>query len=257
MSLVMDPRSARAVSRGGKKKMKKTSSSPIVFELKKGMLKEHLDEVKSLVERWNGELSAPNPFEYQRERHRWGWESAYVPSTETDSDNNHTVRRHLPSRRLWRYHSDWQREINGIMALLPGLQKEARAKLAELSGKETRWKRTEDYLPIALHEAFWSLYHGEVRRWYKFPDLGPPGFAWGAFRIEDTATSEEDGKAVAAEHLRLIGELSQLPGMKDLAESRWRNVCLLQDRMRGLVRTAIKANDILYPCKFCRHLWVP
>ena len=94
--------------------MKKNNTGETVAEIKKERLKKHLNkEVPNLIQEWVKQLNAPEPFAYM-DHDIWGWQSPYRPILKQDPDSNHILRRHLRSRALWRYHTDWEGKLDSI-----------------------------------------------------------------------------------------------------------------------------------------------
>ena len=56
------------------------------------------------------------------------------------------------------------------------------------------------------------------------------------------------------EHRDFVYYISGLKGMKELVEV-WTDVRSLQEQMNSIAIKALKSNDILYRCRFCKHLW--
>jgi len=89
---------------------------------------------------------------------------------------------------------------------------------------------------------------------YKVPD-SKIGLSFGAYLIETSATSTESRNLLEKEHREFIDGIAVIEEMKDLA-SRWSEVTELEEAMRAIVSKALRSNDILYACSFCRHLWI-
>jgi len=82
---------------------------------------------------------------------------------------------------------------------------------------------------------------------------GGLGVAWGAFRIDSTASTEAERKIVEQEHLALVKSVAQLDAMHELVES-WREVERLQRHMtqpgqkdRDVVITGDLSSRAVYP----------
>jgi hypothetical protein len=136
--------------------------SPIVQEVKKEYLKEHLDDVKDLIRKWLPELKAPAPLDEQ-DGH-WGWQSVYRASLEQDLDNNHILRRHLRSRTLWHHHATWERYLDNIWDLANGVRKQA-YEYAERA-KKVQWQYDEVFLNTAAWRGFEEAAQKEIERPY-------------------------------------------------------------------------------------------
>jgi hypothetical protein len=227
--------------------------SPLALEIKKEYLKQHLENVETLIETWIRELNAPAPLA-PREGF-WGWASVYRPVTEQLPDNNHMVRRHLRSRALWNHHTSWEHSLDQVWHLTYEVRKHATVMLAaqKTNSAIQDAEYTEDYAGVALWRGFDLSRGRKAENRYKVPDDGH-GVAYGAYKIELTATSSKQRSAIEKEHWHLTCQLAEPEQMKDLTKI-WREVLRLQERMQTIVDTAVKSRDILYPCRFCRHLW--
>lgn len=224
--------------------------SPVAREMKKEYLKEHLETIKALIGSWMAELYAPEPL--TPSSGIWGWQSVYSPPEENYPDNNHMLRRHLRSRALWSHHSSWQRKLESIWHLTEQVRAEAEAKHKQLSDNK-QWQYTAEYTKVALWKAFDVAFGKGIDEWYKEPDE-QVGLAYGAYKIEVSATSSEERSSIQAEHRELVSFLSQLTTMKQLVEL-WGGVEELQSQMGAIASKALKSGDIFYVCMFCKHLW--
>lgn len=229
---------------------KDIKTSPIARELKKEYLREHLENVKTLIGNWIPQLSAPDPFDISGGL--WGWQTVYRPSVEQDLDNNHILRRHVRSRALWNHHANWEQILEEIWDLADEVREQAEATYAkELINREGEY--TDGYMGVALLKGFDIARSGVLEDLYKLSDERI-GVNYGAYRIETSATVAEACLSVAKEHQALIHHLTALKRMKELAAS-WRKLLKLQEQMQLIARKTLRSNDILYPCRFCRHLW--
>jgi len=229
--------------------MNRLQKSTIVAEIKKEYFKEHLDKVKKLIELWINELSAPPP--YSKEQRR-GWQARYSPATEQNPDNNHMVRKLLKRRTLWRHHTDWEQKLQLIFSLINQAQIAANDIQAKQSSNLQK-VYTSDYLDTALWQGFELASGNKLKLAYKTLDNGK-GIALGGFKIEaETATSGEYN-LIIKEHEGFINEISQMECMKKLVNE-WSDIKSLQESMKTIAKRAVKSNDILYPCGFCKHLW--
>jgi len=222
---------------------------PIAREIKKEYLKGHLDKVVTLVEKWISELRAPILFSKDQLR---GWQEQYSPATEEDSDNNHMLKRHLKSRRLWSHHADWERRLEFTFSLVNLVQTYADDIIAKRLS-ELKIGHTEDYINTALWQGFEIAIGRKSKLPYKMSDTGK-GVIVGGFNIETEATTSEEVALVKEGHRKLCDEVSELGYMTRLA-SEWSEVISLQESMKMLANKALKSMDIFYPCRFCRHLW--
>jgi len=229
--------------------MKKIQTPPLVLEIKKKYLLEHLDEVKKLIETWIGELRAPLPF--SRERH-FELESVYSPASEVDPDRNHILRHHLKSRALWNHHTNWQRSLENIFQLISEIRTRAEELLLEMPLAEKR-DYTEDYLGTALWKAFALTREKKFELNYTIPK-GREGVALGAYLIELSASTLEELNMVIHQHKALVESISSKTGMELLLAEFFRAEDL-EGKMQKIASTALASNNIIYPCKFCKYLW--
>lgn len=241
---------------------KKFVNSDGGIEVRKELLKKHLDEVKNLMHDWQSQLVAPNPFQWDGVNQAWGWQMPYCPSLEQNSDSNHMIRKHFRSRAFWRYHSEWQEMIEEVWHLQNKVREHATEKQEQTEIKRVKdgnakpRKYTIHYLGVAIWKAFELLLHGKIDRWYKRPDVTQvqPGLYFGAYLIEESMESEGDGDDVQERHWSLVYDLHYLPELKELVD-KWQKLCRVQEYMRALVDKCVKTNDIFYACKFCKNLW--
>lgn len=230
---------------------KAAKHSEMAKEIKKEYLLQHLDEVKTLITNWISQLGAPNPLAPREGI--WGWLSVYRPALEEDPDSNHMLRQHVRSRALLRHHAGWEHKLDSIWSLINEVRKRASDKHAEQSVKEQR-KYSENYLGVALWAAFDSACTGKpLKIRYKVPD-DERGVACGDYKIELATATVEERSLIQKEHQDFTYYVSGLKDMKDLTDL-WGEVQRLQEHMQVLASKALKSNDILYPCRFCRHLW--
>ncbi len=232
--------------------MKKNNTGETVAEIKKERLKKHLNkEVPNLIQEWVKQLNAPEPFAYM-DHDIWGWQSPYRPILKQDPDSNHILRRHLRSRALWRYHTDWEGKLDTIFKLVKQIQKRADEKIGQPQSRQY----THDYRGTALWQAFnCALEQKLAIPYHTNQTSGGAGLRYGAFLLEGSASSEEQRAAIEEEHHHLIWDLTfQLPEMAAIAKE-WQEVVELSKKMQDLATKALKEGDIFYPCRFCRRLW--
>lgn len=230
---------------------KDIKNSLIAEELKKEYLREHLENVKTLINNWIPQLSAPDPF--ASSGGLWGWQAVYRPPIEQDLDNNHILRRHVRSRALWHHHANWEQILEEIWDLADKVREQAEVMYAKES-VNGEGEYTDGYMGVALWKGFDIARGGVLKDWYK-PSDERIGVNYGAYGIETSATVAEACLLVAKEHRALIHHVAALKGMKELA-GLWRKLLKLQEQMQPIARKTLRSNDILYPCKFCRHLWI-
>ncbi len=206
-----------------------------------------MKEVQELIGDWLPTLKAP-PLMVQKGI--FGWEGVYSPTAEQDDDGNHMLRRHLKSRAFWSHHANWQLKLNTIWKLTNQLRIDTKNEYQERYGNI---KHTPDYYAVALWKGFDVAFGLEIDDWYKIPD-DKIGVSYGAYKIEVSATNENERSQVEKDHRQYISQIANNIGMMRLVEL-WQEVTTLQDQMYSIGNRALKSSDILYPCRFCRHLW--
>ncbi len=230
---------------------KAVKRSELAREIKKEYLMHHLDEVHKLITDWRPQLGAPDPLLPHDDG--WGWSSVYGPDLEENPDNKHMLKQHLRSRTLWRHHTEWERKLNVAWDILELLRKNAAdVYLQSLSSQQMGYK--ENYVGVALFAAFSSIYTGKLLRiQYQIP-VDQHGVACGDFKIDLEATSDEERLSIQKGHTDYAHTIARFKEMKQLSVL-WHDVEVLQNQMQAIVGKTIKSKDVLYPCKFCRHLW--
>ena len=232
------------------KMAKAVKYSAIAREIKKEYLKEHLENVKRAIEIWIPEINTPAPLTSHKDV--WGWQSIYTPPMEQDPDSNHMLKRHLRSRALWSHHANWERKIGKVWYLTNRVRKEADDKHIEHSNNKQR-QYTAEYVTVALWKAFDVARGREIDDWYKVPD-DQHGVSYGAYKLELSAVTSEECSSIEKEHREFNHYLAELEDMCQLIEL-WHEVNELKTYMQTIGNNILKSGDILYPCKFCRHLW--
>ncbi len=230
---------------------KAVKQSVVAKELKKEYLVQHLKEVERLIANWIGQLKVPGPFSPHEEG--LGWKSEYRPPLETNPDSNHILRSHIRSRALWRYHTEWERQLALAWSLVTQLRETSIGQLSLIrdGGAGGIWT---NYIGTALLAAFEGLRRNRrIRMNYKIPENGL-GIAAGDFKIDTGAATETERKAIQAKHSGLAVSIAQQQAMKQLVNC-WHEIVALEEHMTQLVSKILKSRDILYPCRFCRHLW--
>lgn len=223
--------------------------SEIAREMKKEYLKEHLKNVRKLIEDWLPTLKAPP---LMPQKGIWGWESVYRPVVEQDPDNNHILRRHLKSRAFWSHHANWELKLNYIWHLTNQLYKDANNQRLKQS-ENIQIQYIPEYFTVALWKGFDVANGRKMDDWYKVPD-DQRGVSYGAYKIELSVTTEKERSLIEKEHRQFINYLAQLREMRQIVIL-WHEVVALQTQMYSIVNKALKSGNILYPCMFCKHLW--
>lgn len=233
------------------------TETDISKEIKKEYLLQHLDSVKEIIVQWIKELSSPPPFGYQK-RH-WGWQKVYKPEIEMDIDKSHILRRHILNRTLWRYHTDWEKQLTGAWGYIV----QARKRAIQLQDQDclknaennTVLNYADHYLESAIWTAFNQLYEGNINHGldYKTRD-NEKGLYYGSYGIEATVDNPGGRKLVEQHHRSLIRQLREDEVMIKAVD----HITLLKETEKNMIQLAekhLKATDILHPCKLCRHLW--
>ena len=230
---------------------KAVKQSAVAKELKKEYLVQHLKEVEGLIVNWIGQLKVPDPFSPHEEG--LGWKSEYRPPLETDSDSNHILHNHIRSRALWRHHTEWERQLALVWSLVTQLREMSTGQLPLIKDGNAVGIWT-NYIGTALLAAFEGLRRNRrVIMNYKTPENGQ-GVAAGDFQIDIEAATEKQRKAIQEKHSGLAMSIAQQQAMKQLVDC-WHEIVALEEHMTQLVSKILKSRDILYPCRFCRHLW--
>ena len=229
---------------------KPVEKSFIATEIKKEYLKEHLNSTKSLIESWVHQLTAPSLFAPWEQK--WDWQSVYQPPLEQDLDSIHILRRHLRSRTLWHHHANWEIKLSSIWHLANQVVKQTNDKHLEQSGKKAR-QYSEYYIWTALWKGFELACGSKIYKLYKATD-DKIGVAFGAYKIEMSAASAKKRSAIEKEHWDFIHTIAEIKAASELA-GLWFEASGIKEQMTAIAGKALKSNDILYPCKFCRHLW--
>ncbi len=230
---------------------KEVKHSAVAREIKKDYLVKHLGLVEGLISIWIPQLRAPDPF--SPHSGVLGWESEYRPRLEDDPDNNHILRSHLRSRALWRHHTDWERQLSSTWLLVVQLREMSTGQLPPSSGRDVVGIQ-DNYVGTVLLAAFEGLRRNRrVSMTYKVPEVGV-GVACGDFKIDSVALTEEQRKAVQQQHSKLTQSLAKNKAVKQLVDY-WHEIEGLEEHMTQLASKILKSRDILYPCRFCRHLW--
>lgn len=230
---------------------KAVKHSEMAKEIKKDYLLRHLDEVEKLIMDWIPQISAPVPLLLLDDN--WGWLSIYRPALEENADTKHVLRQHLRNRTLWRYHTEWERKLEATWQLITRVHMKAEDVYTQLSINQSTLHR-EHYVGVALTAAYNSIYTGKPSKiQYKIPD-DRHGVSCGDFKIELEATIDEERLSIQEEHTDYTNTISNSEEMEQLIVI-WHDVEILQNQMQTIADKVIKSKDILYPCRFCRHLW--
>ena len=230
---------------------KAVKQSAVAVEIKKEFLMQHLELVERLLTEWIGQLNAPGPFSVYKGM--LGWQSAYKPKLETEPDNNHILRSHVRSRALWRHHTDLELKIALAWSLVAKLREMTTGQLP-LGKGDNAAGILKSYIGTALLAAFEAVRRSKlVSMNYKAPDDGI-GVACGDFKIDNMVATREQRRAVQEKHRGLAIYLAEQKSMRQLVDC-CQKIENLEQRMIQLATKTLKSRDILYPCRFCRHLW--
>ena len=113
-------------------------------------------------------------------------------------------------------------------------------------------KYIPEYYAVALWKGFDIAIGLEIDDLYKTPD-DQRGVSYGAYKIELSATNENERLLVEKEHRQFISDTAQNKDITRLVEL-WKEVRTLQAQMYSIGNKSLKSGDILYPCMFCKHL---
>ncbi|MFC1951638.1 hypothetical protein ACFLYI_01170 [Chloroflexota bacterium] len=230
---------------------KAVKHSEMAKEIKKDYLLRHLDEVEKLITEWIPQINAPAPFLLLDDN--WGWLSVYRSTLEEIPDSKHVIRQHLRNRTLWKHHAEWERKLEATWDLITKMRKKANDVYTQLSINQSTLHR-EHYVGVALTAAFNSIYTGKpVKIQYQIAG-DQHGVSCGDFKIEMEATTDEERLSIQKGHTNYTKTIAGYEEMKQLIVI-WHDVEVLQKQMKILANKIIRAKDILYSCRFCRHLW--
>ena len=230
---------------------KAVKHSEMAKEIRKDYLLRHLDEVEKLITDWIPQINAPAPLLLLDDN--WGWLSIYRPALEEIPDSKHVIRQHLHNRTLWRHHTEWERKLEATWEFVTKVRKQANDVYTQLSINQLALHR-KHYVGVALTAAFNSIYTGKpIKIQYQIPG-DQHGVSCGDFKIELAATLDKERLTIQKRHMDYINTIANYEGMKLLIEF-WRDVEVLQNQMKIIADKVIRSKDILYPCRFCRHLW--
>ena len=163
------------------------------------------------------------------------------------------LRRHLHSRALWSHHAYWERGLDRVWALIQQVRSQA-VLLHTNKPNGCRRQYQDDYIETAVWEALNKAFGRGEGLEYRLGDDNRPGVFYGAYRIEKLAKNSKERIQVENEHKELILVVAELKATEELAEE-CVGVMRLQDHMQAVAGKTLKSRDILYPCKFCKHLW--
>ena len=230
---------------------KAVKHSEMAKEIKKEYLLRHLDEVEKSITDWIPQISAPAPLLLLDDD--WGWLSTYRPALEENPDSKHVLKWHLRSRTLWRHHTEWERKLIATWDFITNVRKKADDVYTQLSINQPTLHR-EHYIGVALTAAFNSIYTGKLLKIQYQISGDQHGVSCGDFKIELEATIDEERLSIQKEHTAYTNTISNFKEMKQLIVI-WHDIEVLQNHMQTIANKVIKSKDILYPCRFCRHLW--
>jgi hypothetical protein len=162
------------------------------------------------------------------------------------------LRQHLRSRSLWSHYANWERKLESIWRLTNQVKEKANRMHPEQSlNKQLQY--IEDYVNTALWQGFEMACGNVLKIDYKVPE-NQLGLSFGAYIIEISAATKAVRDLVEKEHKDFSHEISRIGEMKDLV-SLWSDIKELQESILALAMKDLKSSNILYPCRFCRHLW--
>lgn len=237
--------------------MANTESGSMKAEIKKEMLKEHLADVIALAKRLESSLTGvPDPFYYQRDL-GWGWQRPCKLWLEDQPDDKHTLKFHLRGRQLWLHYTQFKETSEEVWNLINAVRTKSGNVLAARP-KSKKLEFTDAYLGSAIYTAFQLVLNGKKPGWeVKGNGDSAAVIRFGTYVIENSAekgTDKKSVKAVEDELNALIRDIVRIPDMAKLKDE-WLSMKDLSEKMSGLVRKALKGRDILYPCRYCKHLW--
>ena len=214
------------------------------LEIKKSRLLKHLDEIEDLGREWVRQLYAPDPFGVSPISFDPS-SPGYRPDVERDEETNYMLRRHFRSRQLWKNHSGWEEKLRAIARIREGL-------LERFGQKTNGGDLTDAFLNTALEDAFDQVLNRGLSFNFELGDGGTSVMYRARIIVKSDRPVDLD--SVRNCHKKLGEEAAASKEMGEAVEL-WREVMTLQEGMIGLVRTALRASDLMYPCRYCKHLW--
>lgn len=132
------------------------------------------------------------------------------------------------------------------------LREEAQYKFQQINAN-TQFVYTMEFKDVALWQAFDNASGRDIDDHYKVPD-DQQGLSYGTYKLELTSSTAFEYTNIKKTHHEFIYSLAGLEKMKQMIEL-WQYVLDIQIKMHSIGDRMIKSLDILYPCRFCRHLW--
>lgn len=231
---------------------KASNQSTIATEIKKEYLNAHLKEVLDHISEWLQQLNAPEPFAPREGG--WGWNDEYQPAVEANKETNHILHRHVKGRAFWHHHAEWLHQISEVWQLSIKIKEKALGQLP-LSQDNSGVEVKDNYVGTALLGAYLSLKRNrKVKMNYKVPVSGTGLVCGDGYAIDLNATGDNDRTEVKFIHTALAESFMTSPELKEVWQL-WASIEEIQYKMTDLLRITIRSKDILYPCRFCKHLW--
>ncbi len=229
---------------------RKEQDTNLMLDMKKDRLEKHLAEVEELIREWIAQLDVRDPFQYHERL--WGWQSVYQPIAERDPDNNHILRHHIKKRQLWSHHAAWEINLNKVWELMLAIREVAQKKMVQKIKAEGK-DYTADYLNTALLRGFELACKDTPIHTYQ-SGIEERGVQYGTWQIEQSCSSKREYEDITKGHQHFSFELSELKEMEQIVEV-WEDVKRYESSMKALAEKALKTNDYLRTCQFCRNLW--
>lgn len=221
----------------------------IVSEVKKEKLKRHLEqELPKLVSEFCAELS------HYRSKEVLLRELKPKKEPSKDDKSMHILRRHLPSRTLWKEYHQYEIELTDLYRIC------GRARAAAGTVYHHTDTHTDNYITVALVKAL------GVSSSNNHLSTGPSDYTYeysaakGGVKcpvlIEKTPGSviEDELAGVKNRHTELVVQLTGLKEMEDLVKS-WDRILELSVHIEELAGKQLEENRIFYKCRYCKALW--
>lgn len=219
----------------------------------KESLREHLGEVRSLVENWSANIKAPSPPSFNR-----------YPMSEAEAVEQNRlfegIREHLPFPKLWRSYQAFKLKWNEYVTTCEDLRRQVVEKAKEkwgLSLLENNEQRpgltasfSQDTLDYAIKVAM-GKYQAEVLSYVTRPLLPQAPEIEYVMCNDRTILYAKDVWHYAEEHRSMITEWARSEKVVSLVKllSELRD---LERRIQGIIEeTLLRRDYILYSCRLC------
>jgi len=238
----------RTLDRALKLAEQEQQTSLVRLQILKDALADHLNEIRSLIEGWQGRLRVPLTGEIH--------ERTVSPSSGIESDALfQSLREHLPIPTLWRNYSIWANRANEYLSLCRKLIDQCRQEPSKWEGV----RRITDSFSRPILERLNNRIEGKAVRNHKFERRQYFREEHGD-KVLDFETMVVDGHEVleATEGLAYTEQYKALSDRilkSELANNlvvMFSELKALEPKIRDSLREALLKRDyIMYTCRFC------